>query len=75
MNDTYGDAFATVIFDNPCYCDESNDAHLFMPTTDIYDNEEFCLDNLYDNALDDGPMLLDDIEYNVTKMGLGRSQL
>ena len=31
---------------------------------DIHDNEEFCLENLYDNALDDGPMLIDDLNYN-----------
>src|SRR5664279_482493 len=29
MNDTHGDDFAIVINDNPCYCDESNDAPLF----------------------------------------------
>ena len=31
---------------------------------DVLDNEEFCLESLYDNALDDGPMLLDDINYD-----------
>src|SRR5664279_1540525 len=71
MNDTCDDAFATVIYDNPCYFDEPNDAPLFMPTIDIHDNKEWCLDKLYDNALDDGPMLLDDIEYNITENGIG----
>jgi hypothetical protein len=33
----------------------------------MHDNEEVCLENLYDNALDDGPMLLDVINYNATK--------
>ena len=37
----------------------------------MHDNEEVCLENLYDNALDDGPMLLDDINYNSTKNGTG----
>jgi hypothetical protein len=32
----------------------------------MHDNEEVCLENLYDNALDDGPMLLDVINYNAT---------
>ena len=30
----------------------------------MHDNEEVCLEILYDNALDDGPMLLDVINYN-----------
>jgi hypothetical protein len=29
----------------------------------MHDNEEVCLENLYDNALDDGRMLLDVINY------------
>jgi hypothetical protein len=33
----------------------------------MHDNEEVCLENLYDNALDDGPMLLDVINYNATE--------
>ena len=32
--------------------------------------QETCLDNLYDNALDDGPMLLDVINYNATENGI-----
>ena len=37
---------------------------------DIHDNEEFCLESLYDNALDDGPILLDDINYNAIENGI-----
>jgi hypothetical protein len=33
----------------------------------MHDNEEVCLKNLYDNSLDDGPMLLDVINYNATE--------
>ena len=61
----------TVIYDNPCHFDKSYDNPLFVPTIDINDNEEVCLENLYDNALDDGPMLLDDINYNATENGIG----
>ena len=62
----------TVIYDNPCYFDKSYDNPLFVPTIDMHDNEEFCLESLYDNALDDGPMLLYDINYNDTKNGIGK---
>ena len=55
-----------VIYKNPCYdeCQTENsmvlyDNPLFVPTTDMHDNEECCLNMLYDNALDDGPMLFD----------------
>ena len=34
------------------------------------DNEELCLESLYDKSLDDGPILLDDKNYNVLKVGL-----
>ena len=57
---------ATVIYDNPCYF-ATYDSPLFIPTIDMHDNVEVCLENLYDNALDDGPMLLDVINYNATK--------
>ena len=71
MNETCENDFATVIYDNPCYFDKSYDNPLFATTIDIHDNEEVCLENLYDNALDDGPMLFDDINYNNTKNGIG----
>ena len=50
-----------VLYDNPCYYDESNNAPLLFNATSelIDDNEECCLNVLYDNALDDGPMLID----------------
>jgi hypothetical protein len=51
-----------VLYDNPCYYDETNNAPLLSINTTselIDDNEEYCLNMLYDNALDDGPMLID----------------
>ena len=57
MNETCKNDFATIIYDNP----------LFIPTIYMHDNEEICLQNLYDNALDDDPILLDVINYNATK--------
>ena len=56
MNETCENDFATVIYDNPCYFDKSYDNPLFATTIDIHDNEEVCLENLYDNGLDDGPI-------------------
>ena len=71
MNETCENDVATVIYDNPCYFDKSYDNPLFIPTIDMHDNKEVCLENLYDNALDDDPMLLDNINYNVTENGIG----
>jgi hypothetical protein len=51
-----------VLYDNPCYYDETNNAPLLFNNATselIDDNEECCLNMLYDNALDDGPMLID----------------
>jgi hypothetical protein len=42
MNETCKNDFATIIYDNP----------LFIPTIYMHDDEEICLQNLYDNALD-----------------------
>jgi hypothetical protein len=67
MNETFENDVATIIYDNPCYFDKSHDNPLFIPTIDMHDNEEVCLENLYDNALDDGPMILDVINYNATE--------
>jgi hypothetical protein len=50
-----------VIYENPSYY-EISDAHLLASnaTSKITnDNENCVLDKLYDNALDDGPMLID----------------
>ena len=41
MNETCENDFATVIYDNPCYFDKSYDNHLFIPTIDMHDNEDF----------------------------------
>jgi hypothetical protein len=67
MNGTFENDVATIIYDNPCYFDKSYDNPLFIPTIDTHDNEEVRLENLYDNPLDDSPMLLDVINYNATK--------
>ena len=42
MNETCKNDFATIIYDNP----------LFIPTIYMHDDEEICLQNLYENALD-----------------------
>ena len=57
----------TLFYCNPCCFDKSYDNPLFIRTISIHDNEEVCLESLYDNALDDGPMLLDVINYNATE--------
>ena len=51
-----------VIYDNSCYYDETNNAPLLSinATSELIDdNAEYCLNMLYDNALDDGTMLID----------------
>ena len=51
-----------VLYDNSCYYDETNNAPLLSinATSELIDdNEEYCLNMLYNNALDDGPMLID----------------
>src|SRR4051812_690550 len=53
MNDTCKDDFATVIYDKPCYLDESYDKPLFLPTMDVFNDEEVCLESLYDYVLVD----------------------
>src|SRR4051812_48699417 len=53
MNDTCKDDFATVIYDNPCYFDKSYGNPLFLPTMDVLNDEEFCLESLYDYVLVD----------------------
>ena len=37
----------------------------------MHDNEECCLENFYDKALDDGPMFLDDINCATVENGIG----
>jgi hypothetical protein len=56
-----GNETQMVIYENPSYY-EINDAPLLASnaTSEITDDNENCfLDMLYDNALDDGPMLID----------------
>ena len=43
----------------------------FFPTIDMHGNEECCLEFFYDKALDDGPMLLDDINCATIEDGIG----
>ena len=61
MNETCVNDYATVVYDNPCYFDKSYDNPLFIPNFEMHGNESVCLENVYDKALDDGPMLLDNI--------------
>ena len=58
-----------VIYDNPCYIDKSYDNPLFVLSIEIHVNEELCLECSYDKALDDGPRLLDDKNYNTIESG------
>jgi hypothetical protein len=67
INETFENDVAIVIYDNPCYFDKSYDNPLFIPTIYMHYNEEVCLENLYDKALDDGPLLLHVINYNATE--------
>ena len=53
-----------IIYDNPCYIDKLYDNPLFATTNEMHDNEELCLESSYDKSLDDGPILLDDKNYN-----------
>src|ERR1041384_956535 len=53
MNDTLKDDFATVLYDKPCYLDESYDKPLFLPTMDVLNDDEVCLESLYDYVLVD----------------------
>ena len=58
-----------VIYDNPCYIDESYDNPIFNTTIEMHDSEELCLESFYDESLDDGPILLDDKNYNAIESG------
>src|SRR3954453_21046589 len=67
MGKTCDKNYALVIYDSPCYFDKSYDNPLFVPNFEMHGTKEFCLENVYDKALDDGPMLLDVINYNATE--------
>ena len=63
-----------LIYCNPCYCDEvnkasTNDAYEDEFATVTYDKNMPLIYGEYDNALDDGLMLLDDINYNAAESG------
>ena len=55
-----------VVYENPCYFDKSYDNALYVPNFEMYDDEG-CIENVYDKALDDGPMLLDNIMYSTVE--------
>src|SRR6185369_11452647 len=59
------------IYDNRCYFDKSYDNPLFVPNIEMHGTNEFCLANVYDKALDDGPILLDNIMYSTNENGIG----
>ena len=71
MSKTFENNYATVIYDNPCYFDKSYENSLFMPNFDMHGTKEVCLENVYDKALDDGPMLLDNINCTTIENGTG----
>src|SRR3954470_20154271 len=53
MNYICKDDFATVLYDKPCYFDESYDKPLFFPAMDVLNDDEICLESLYDCVLVD----------------------
>ena len=71
MSKTCENNYAPVIYDNPCYFDKSYDNPLFVPNFEMHGTKEFCWENVYDKALDDGPMLLDNIYYTTNENGIG----
>ena len=71
MSKTCENNYATVIYDNPCYFDKSYDNALFVPDVEMHGTKEFCVANVYDKALDDGPMLLDNINCTTNENGIG----
>ncbi|KAK1699527.1 hypothetical protein QYE76_016224 [Lolium multiflorum] len=71
MSKTCESDYATVIYDNPCYFDKSYDNALFVPDVEMHGTKEFCLANVYDKSLDDGPMLLDNINCTTNENGIG----
>src|SRR3954463_473065 len=53
MNETCKDDFSTVIYDKPCYLEEYYDKPLFLPSMDVLNDDEVCLQSLYDYVLVD----------------------
>ena len=71
MSKTCQNNYATVIYDNPCYFDKSYYNPLFVPNFEMHGTKEFCLENIYDKALDDSPVLLDNINCTTNENGIG----
>ena len=55
------------VYENPCYFDKSYDNPLFMHNFEMHGNESVCLENVYDKALDDGPLLFDNIMHSTVE--------
>ena len=55
------------VHENPCYFGKSYDNPLFMHNFEMHGNESFCLENVYDKALDDGPLLFDNIMHSTVE--------
>ena len=71
MSKTCENNYVPVIYDNPCYFDKSYDNTLFVPNFEMHGTKEFCLEIVYDKPLDDGPMLLDNINCTTDENGIG----
>ena len=67
LSKTCENNYATVIYDNSCYFDKSYDNPLVISKFEMHGTKEFCLEKFYDKALDDGPMLLDNIMYSTVE--------
>src|SRR4051812_16656396 len=60
MGKTCDNSYAPVIYDNL----------IFMPNFEMHGTKEFCLENVYDKALDDDPILNDQSPYyKIVKSG------
>ena len=60
MGKTCDNSYAIVIHDNP----------IFVPKFKMHSTKEFCLENVYDKALDDAPILNDQSScYIIVKSG------
>lgn len=71
MSKTCDNNYAPAIYDNPCYFDKSYDNPLFVPNFETHGTKEFCLENVYDKALDDCPILVDNIKCTNFEKGIG----
>src|SRR4051812_8353539 len=60
MGKTCDNSYAHIIYDNP----------MFVPNFEMHGTKEFCFENVYDKALDDGPILNDQSScYKIVKSG------